>query len=152
MPSVRLLGPGDEAVLAALAHDDAAFEVAGRGRRRRPLGADAAAVYLADAHVLHWVAEADEGVVGHLLCYLERRRSDDAAQLLLYEIGVREDLRRRGIGSSLLAAMEEWMQDARVRSVWVLADGGDAEAFYAACGFSRADAQPVQMSRRLEER
>jgi N-acetylglutamate synthase-like GNAT family acetyltransferase len=45
--------------------------------------------------------------------------------------------------------MEEWMKAAGIATVWVLADNEEAEAFYAACGFSRDDPQPVQMSRRL---
>jgi N-acetylglutamate synthase-like GNAT family acetyltransferase len=45
--------------------------------------------------------------------------------------------------------MEEWMRENGVARVWVLADNDAAEAFYAACGFSRDDPQPVQMSRRL---
>jgi hypothetical protein len=47
-------------------------------------------------------------------------------------------------------AMEAWMEEAGVRSVWVLADNEAAEAFYAACGFARENQQPVQMSRRLD--
>ena len=88
-------------------------------------------------------------LVGHLLCYLQRRRSGDALQLLLYEIGVRDDHRRQGIGKALVSEMEGWMRESGVASVWVLADNDAAEAFYAACAFSRDDPQPVQMSRRL---
>jgi predicted N-acetyltransferase YhbS len=143
-----MLGPGDEDVLAGLARDGAAFDVAGRGRRRPPLSHPAAARYLADPHVLHWVAEVDGVVVGHLLCYVQPRRAGDATQLLLYEIGVRDDHRRQGVGSALITEMEEWMKNAGVPSVWVLADNEGAEAFYAACGFRRDDDQAVQMSRR----
>jgi GNAT superfamily N-acetyltransferase len=99
--------------------------------------------------VLHWAAEEDRAVVGHLLCYVERRRRGDERQLLLYEIGVRSDRRRRGIGRALLEAMDEWMRSEGVREVWVLADHGGAEAFYAACGFVRSVDQPVAMERRI---
>ncbi len=148
MVTIRLLGPGDEPVLAALARDDAAFDVEGRGRSRPPLPAGAAADYLADPHVLHWVAEEGGAPVGHLLCYVQRRRAGEAAQLMLYEIGVRAGRRRRGVGRALIAEMERWMRSARVASVWVLADSQEAEKFYIACGFAREDPQPVQMSRR----
>lgn len=73
----------------------------------------------------------------------------DPLQLMLYEIGVRENHRRRGIGRTLIDEMERWMKSAEVASVWVLADNTRAEAFYTACGFSRDEPQPVQMSRRL---
>ena len=98
--------------------------------------------------MLHWVAEEEGAVVGHLLCYVERRRRGDERQLLLYEIGVRSDRRRRGIGRALLAAMDEWMRGEGVPEVWVLADHEGAEAFYAACGFVRSADQPVAMERR----
>jgi len=147
--AIRLLGPGDEPVLGALARDEAAFDLAGRLRSRPPLSGEAAAAYLCDPGVLHWVAEEEGAVVGHLLCYVQRRRAGDATQLMLYEVGVRDDRRRQGIGSALFAEMEAWMRAARVAHVWVLADNEEAEAFYSACGFSRDESQPVQMSRRL---
>ena len=68
---------------------------------------------------------------------------------MLYEIGVRDDHRRQGVGRALMSEMEEWMSENGVASVWVLADNDAAALFYAACGFSRDDPQPVQMSRRL---
>jgi ribosomal protein S18 acetylase RimI-like enzyme len=149
MPTIRLLGTGDEDVLAALARDDADFDVDGRGARRTPLPDAAAAEYLADPDVLHWVAETDGVVVGHLLCHVQRRRSGDEWQLLLYEIGVRTAYRRRGIGRTLVAAMTDWMRLHHVREAWVLADNEDAVAFYAACGFARDEPRPTQMSRRV---
>lgn len=132
--NVRRLGVGDEAVCAAIAEWD---------------GRPPQTAYLADRNVLHWVAEDDGAVVGHVLCYLERRRAGDASQLLLYEIEVRESHRRRGVGRLLIAAMEEWMRANGVHDVWVLADNAGAEEFYAACGFARDAQQPVQMSHRL---
>ena len=147
MIAIRRLGPGDETVLATLAREDAAFDEEGRGRGRETIG-PAAAEYLADEHVLHWVAESDGAVVGHLLCYFQRRRADEPAQLMLYEIGVRADRRRQGIGGALVAEMDAWMAKNDVSKVWVLSTD-QAEPFYAACGFSRDDPAPIQMSRRL---
>ncbi|HMJ01203.1 MAG TPA: GNAT family N-acetyltransferase [Gaiellaceae bacterium] len=149
MITARRLGPGDEPIIAALAQEEQAFDVEGRGHPREPIVGAVAADYLVDQHVLHWVAEDGETVVGHLLCYLQRRRADEPLQVMLYEIGVRRDHRRQGIGRTLMSKMEEWMREAGVGRVWVLADNQEAEAFYAACGFSRDDPQPVQMSRRL---
>jgi ribosomal protein S18 acetylase RimI-like enzyme len=148
MITVRRLDGDDEPVLALLAEDAAAFEREGRGRPRRPVGQSAAAAHLADPHVLHWVAEENDVVVGHLLCYLERRWVDEPVQLLLYEIGVRHGYRRRGVGRCLIREMERWMTANAVRDVWVLADE-EAEPFYFACGFAPDVDQPVQMSRRL---
>jgi GNAT superfamily N-acetyltransferase len=146
---IRRLGPGDEGVVAVLAADDADFDLEERSGPREPVaGADAAA-YLRDPSVLHWVAEEDGVVVGHLLAYFERRRAGPPRQVLLYEIGVREAHRRRGVGRALVEAMRRWMIDEDVAEAWVPADSGEAEAFYAACGFVRDDVQPVQMTLQL---
>jgi GNAT superfamily N-acetyltransferase len=143
---VRLLGPGDEAVLGRLAADEPDFDIAGRSEPAEPVSPADAAAYLADPAVLHWVAEDDGLVVGDLLCYVERRSTRTPRQLLLYEIGVRERYRRQGIGTRLLEAMRKWMEDESVEEGWVLADNPVAERFYASFGFVRDEEQPVQMS------
>jgi GNAT superfamily N-acetyltransferase len=147
MVVVRLLGAGDEETLVKLAFDAPELDVAGRTAPQQPLAHGDAVAYLTDPSVLHWVAEAADGTIaGDLLCYIERRPSDSPRQLLLYEIGVRTSLRRRGVGTELLRAMRDWMAEAAVTDVWVLADNGDAEQFYAAFGFERDEEQPVAMS------
>jgi N-acetylglutamate synthase-like GNAT family acetyltransferase len=94
------------------------------------------------------VAEEGGVVVGHLLSYVELRRAGEPRQLLLYDIGVREAIRRRGVGTGLVLAMRRWTRDEGVDEAWVLADSPDAEAFYTACGFARDDEQPIQMTLR----
>jgi GNAT superfamily N-acetyltransferase len=145
--TIRRLGSGDQDVLSTLARDDAAFDEEGRGGAREPIAPAGATAYLADENVLHWVAESDRAVVGHLLCYVQRRRADEPVQLMLYEIGVRKDRRRQGIGRALVAEMDAWMAKNGVSKVWVLSTN-EAEPFYAACGFSRDDPPPIQMTRR----
>lgn len=143
--AVRRLGVGDEAVVRILAEEDDDFDLAERSSPRTPLGADDAAAYLADPSVLHWVVEKDGRVIGHLLCYVERRRVDDPRQLLLYEVGVRRADRRRGVGRALVDAMRSWMRQEGVVEAWVVADP-EAEAFYTACGFRREEEQTVQLT------
>ena len=147
---IRLLAPGDEAMLAQLAREDAAFDLADRGSPRVPLDAADAHAYLSDPAVLHWVALDEGGVpLGHLLCHVQRRRSGAPHELLLYEIGVREGQRGRGIGTALVDAMARWMGYRGIRDVWVLGDNAGAVAFYEACGFTRDDEQPTLLSRRV---
>ena len=143
--SVRLLGPGDEPVLRLLSEQEGAFDIEGRGEPSTPPEPADAAAYLADPAVLHWVAELDGEVVGFNLCYVLRRRSETPRELLLFEIGVRHDARRRGAGRALIAAMRDWMERERIAETWVLADNPGAIAFYAACGFVRDPEQGVQM-------
>ncbi len=143
--SVRLLGPGDEHVLTLLSEQEEAFDVEGRSHPSTPLSTADAAAYLADPGVLHWVAEDDGVVIGFNLCYVLRRRSDAPRELLLFEIGVRQDARRRGAGRALIDAMRAWMERGRITETWVLADNPGAIAFYAACGFVRDEEQGLQM-------
>jgi GNAT superfamily N-acetyltransferase len=142
--TVRLLGPGDEAVLRGLAEQDAEFGLEDFAGPRLPLSAADARAYLADPAVLHWVAERDGRVLGHLLCHVLRRRHGAARDLLLYEIGVRAADRRRGVGRSLIAAMRAWMAANAIGEAWVEVDPA-AEPFYRACGFVHDREQPIQM-------
>ena len=144
--AIRLLSAGDEATLALLAADEDDFNVLGGSSRRVAVSGDDAAAYLADSTVLHWVAEEEGQVVGHLLSYVQRRRAGAPRQLLLYEVGVRRAYRRRGVGRSLVTAMLEWMREEGVPDAWVLADNPGAKAFYAACGFTPDQEQPTQMT------
>jgi ribosomal protein S18 acetylase RimI-like enzyme len=145
--SVRRLRLGDEPILEMLAKQDASYDLEGRGVPRTPLGIEDARAYLSDDHILHWIAEDDGVVVGHLLCHVQRKRAEAAFQLMLYEIGVLESHRRRGIGSALIAAMDSCMAERRISTAWVLADNSGAEDFYRALGFQRDSVQPVQLSR-----
>jgi predicted N-acetyltransferase YhbS len=135
-----------------LAEDDEDFDLAEHGAPGRPLTDDEAVAYLREPTVLHWVAEDGGVVVGHLLSYVELRRAGEPRQLLLYEIGVRQASRRRGVGTALVQAMGRWMRDEGVDEAWVLADDPEAVAFYTACGFTRDDEQAVQMTLRKEKR
>ncbi|MDQ3889568.1 MAG: GNAT family N-acetyltransferase [Actinomycetota bacterium] len=135
--TIRRLGTGDERVLAALAAEAPDFDLTGRSTPEPPLSPSAAAAYLADPAVFHWVAEEETIVVGELLCYLLLLPSRHGRELLLYSIGVRVGHRRRGVGTALVRKMLEWMENAGVPEAWVLADNPGAEAFYAACGFTR---------------
>ena len=137
--TIRRLGPGDEPVLALIACEAPDFDLAGPTAPEKPLAHGDAAEYLADASVLHWVAEQDGRVVGELLCHLLRLPSGTGRELLLYSIGVRESHRRQGVGRALVEVMLRWMRDEGIPEVWVLADNPGAEAFYAACGFRRGE-------------
>jgi ribosomal protein S18 acetylase RimI-like enzyme len=143
--SVRLLGPGDEAVLRLLNDEDADFDLAGRGAPGAPLAPADAAAFLADPAACLWVAEEGGRVLGFNLCYLLRRRNDAPREVLLFEIGVRQGDRRRGAGRALVAAMRALMERERMAECWVLADNPGAIEFYAACGFARDDEQGLQM-------
>ena len=145
--SVRRLGAADEGILALLAREDADFDVAGRGSPRAPLSLEGAQAYLADTSVLHFIAELEQQVVGHLQCILLRKRAAPALEVLLYEIGVRTTHRRQGVGRALVDALEGWMKAHQLRELWVLADNPGAVAFYRACGFQPGVPPPIYLMR-----
>jgi ribosomal protein S18 acetylase RimI-like enzyme len=145
----RLLGPDDVSILEHLALRDADFDLEGRGEPLEPLSPSAARRFLADPAVLFWVARDGAEVVGFLYCLLVPLRSSDEQELLLYEIGVRLDWRRRGVGRMLLDHMEGWMRTNGVCEVWVFADNQAAVNFYRARDFAVAEDQPVYMTRRV---
>ena len=147
--SIRRLGPGDEATLQLLAREDADFDLEGRGDPLVPLEPAQAQRYLSNPSVLHWIASDDSGVIGFLYCSLVSLRSAPGQELLLYEIGVRQRVRRQGVGRALLAHMEGWMQSNGLTTVWVCGDNQVAVDFYRGCGFTLEQEQPVYLTREI---
>lgn len=148
--TIKRLGPGDEAILELLARDDADFDLEGRSGELPPLKPSMAQRYLANPSVLHWIAFQDRVVTGFLYCAHLFLRTDPGQELLLYEIGVRKNYRRQGVGRALLDHMARWMQSNDVSEVWVCADNHVAVDFYRGCGFTSEEPQPVYMTRAVE--
>jgi ribosomal protein S18 acetylase RimI-like enzyme len=119
--SVRLLAPGDEDVVRALA------TYAGPGD---PDG------LLADPRTLMLVAFDSELPVGFVLAHELPRRHGDASQLFVYEVEVAGSHRRRGIASALLARLAELAREREIRIGFVLTDPGNgpANALYRGAG------------------
>jgi ribosomal protein S18 acetylase RimI-like enzyme len=135
--AIRRLAPGDEAVVQRLTADNDRFEVPGTPPRGLPVpDEETAARFLADDtnHLL--VAFDGAEPVGSLLAYRLLRRHGDEPKMHLYEIGVREDYRRRGIGRRLIEAFGELCRERGARRAFVLTDEANesAMAFYAASG------------------
>ena len=145
----KLLGPEDVSILEHLAVHDAEFDLEGRGEPLEPLSPAAARRFLADPSVLFWIARDGVQVTGFLYCLVVPLRSSDEQELLLYEIGVQREWRRRGVGRMLLDHMEGWMRTNGVCEVWVFADNQAAVNFYRAREFTLAESQPVYMTRRV---
>jgi ribosomal protein S18 acetylase RimI-like enzyme len=148
--AIKRLGPGDEATLELLAREDADFDLEGRSKALPSLKPSMAQRYLANPGVLHWVAVQDGVVTGFLYCAHLLLRSHPGQELLLYEIGVREAHRRKGVGRALLDHMARWMQKNDVSEVWVCADNRIAVDFYRGCGFASEEPQPLYLTRSIE--
>ena len=150
---MRLLGSADVATLVELTLHEADFGLDTDVPPAPPTLA-AAQHYLSNPAVLHWVAEypaqpapdaSASTVIGHLYCVRIPLRDGLGEELLLYEIGVREAWRRRGVGQHLLAHMQQWMDAHGVADVWVCADSPAAVQFYRACGFEIDPDQPTYL-------
>ena len=148
--AIKRLGPGDEATIELLAREDADFDLEGRSKALPLLKPSMAQRYLANPAVLHWVAVQDGVVIGFLYCVQVLLRSHPGQELLLYEIGVRQAHRRKGVGRALLDHMARWMQKNDISEVWVCADNRVAVDFYRGCGFASEEPQPVYLTRTVE--
>jgi GNAT superfamily N-acetyltransferase len=137
---IRALGPGDEAVLSLLAVESAQFEDAQTATSPQPLEAEDASAFLKDLSAQLWVAFDGQRPVGFALAYALRRRHGDPSQLFLYELGVRSDRRRQGVGTTLVRHVLRWARDGGIRRGFVLTGEQNlqAAAFYRSLGW-RAD-------------
>ena len=122
---IRRLGPGDDDTLRAL---EPAYE--------RPIPAGGEILADERAHVLA-AFEGDEPV-GYVLLYV-LPRIDGRRMVLMYDVGVAEPFRRRGVGRKLMEAATAVMREAGAYKMYVLTDEGNvaAMALYASAGAVR---------------
>ena len=120
---IRLLGPGDEAIVVALA-------------TREPRTA-----LLQDSRTIFLVAFDDDAPVGFVLGYALPRRHGLNVTLCVYEIEVDEAYRRRGIGGRLLGELEGIARQRGIEEGFVLTDHENAAAMrlYESVGGTRND-------------
>jgi ribosomal protein S18 acetylase RimI-like enzyme len=118
---IRLLQPGDEDVVRALATHEGP--------------ADPEAV-LADPRTLFLVAFDGDEPVGFVLAHELPRRHCDRAKLFVYEVDVAESHRRRGIAAALLERLAEVARERGIRTGFVLTepDNDAANALYRSAG------------------
>jgi ribosomal protein S18 acetylase RimI-like enzyme len=136
---VRRLGPGDEdAVHVARTIFDHRPDP--RATRR----------FLADpTHHLLVAYDADAPV--GFVTGVELTHPDKGTEMFLYELGVDEAARGRGVGRTLVRALAGVAREAGCYDMWVLADAGNAaaRATYASAG-GREASQPVLLEWRFE--
>jgi ribosomal protein S18 acetylase RimI-like enzyme len=110
------LGRGDESAVAAAAHlfdGPVDLEVA-----RRSLGAEG-------HHLL--VAYEDDAPVG-FVSGVEMTHPDKGTEMFLYELGVDERFRRRGIGVALVAELGSVARARGCYGMWVVAEDANVAA------------------------
>ena len=104
---VRRLGPGDEAVVIALAE-------------RTPPTHDHAAEFLADERMVFLSAFENEEPVGFLFGYELLRRHGDPKIFFVYEVDVRAEHRRRGVASELFRELARVARERGTPRAFVL--------------------------------
>jgi ribosomal protein S18 acetylase RimI-like enzyme len=124
--SIRLLAPGDEAVVRELATYD---------------GPGDPEALLADPRTLMLVAFDGERPVGFVLGHELPRRHGDRAKLFVYEVDVAPSHQRRGIASALLAQLGGLARARGIRTGFVLTDPDNAaaNALYRGAGGGREE-------------
>lgn len=126
MLSVRRCGPGDAALVLAAA--DLFDDPPTPEHTERFLGAA--------GHHLLLALDGDDPV--GFVTGVEIVHPDKAVELNVYELGVRDDRRREGIATRLLAELAELASELGARGLWVLTepDNVAALATYRAAGYS----------------
>lgn len=130
--SVRRLLPGDEAATAAMvAMMNAVFD-----EPSEPLSADyVAAILRRDSF---WAIAAFDGteVVGGLTAHTLPMTRSPASEIFIYDLAVRTDLQRQGVGSRLMQQLAAAAARQGISEIFVPADNEDTGAleFYLAQG------------------
>jgi len=126
---VRRLGVGDEEVVIRLSLDD----------ERPPHSVESARELLADEATFYLAAFERGEPIAELLAYELIRRHGDGRMVLVYEIGVREEVRRRGVGRALFDLLREICRERGIRRAFVITNESNtpAMAFFASLGATR---------------
>ena len=123
--SISRLGVGDERRLQ---------ELCGRFKDRVPSEGEAAA-FLARDDIHVWVAEVEGELAGFAYAYVLLRIDGDTS-VFLYELGVDERYRRRGLGRALVDEARALGEGVGAAKMWVDTsyENDAAKATYAAAG------------------
>ena len=130
---IRRLGAGDEGVVRELAE----------GQPQTGL--------LEDERTFFLVAFEDELPIGFVLAHELPRRHRAASHLFVYEIDVREDRRRRGVATALMAELSRLARERGIEDGFVLTNASNAPAmaFYASLDSERPHEDDVMWDLRF---
>jgi aminoglycoside 3-N-acetyltransferase I len=89
------------------------------------------------------LAAIDQGdIVGGLTAHTLPMTQSESEELFIYDVAVRCDCRRRGVGAALLGSLRTLAKAEGIDSIFVAADSDDSHAleFYRYCGGAAASA------------
>jgi len=86
--------------------------------------------------IIFFVAEAEGKIVGGLTAHVLHSVYFTSAEVYVYDLAVSEELQRKGIGTQLMTALQEYCRRQGYREVFVQADRPDQHAldFYQKTG------------------
>jgi ribosomal protein S18 acetylase RimI-like enzyme len=92
--------------------------------------------FLANKDNVLFIAYWDGVPAGFLTAYRLQRFDNRKAEVLLYEIGVSESFRRKGIAKTLIEEVKKWAIEVEADEVWVLTNKSNEAgmALYASGG------------------
>jgi ribosomal protein S18 acetylase RimI-like enzyme len=127
---IQRLGPSDEArVVAASPLFDG------------PASAEQASLFLSrDGH--HLLVAAVDGVDVGFVSGVETTHPDKGTEMFLYELGVEEGYRRRGIGRALVAALRALAAERGCHGMWVATDEDNVAALATYRSAGAAEPEP----------
>jgi ribosomal protein S18 acetylase RimI-like enzyme len=118
---------------------------------RHPVEDAAISSFLKTPECYLLLAVEDGCVLGSLNGYLLRQPDRSRPQFLLYELDVREEYRRRGIGLALVNTFTDQARAAGAFEVWVVSNESTNAAIelYRKCGYRRENDDDVMLSIQL---
>ena len=140
---IRVLGPGDEAVLTRIAP----------GVFDHEIDPALSAEFLNDPRH-HLVVALDQGTVVGFASGVHYVHPDKPAELWINEVGVAPTHQRQGLGKQLLGALFARGRALGCREAWVLTSpaNGPAVLLYEAMGGSDLEDAPMMFTFRLDDR
>jgi ribosomal protein S18 acetylase RimI-like enzyme len=108
---------------------------------------------LRDLSIYIFLAVENNRVLASLNGYALQRPHRYAHQFLLYEIDVRPECRRQGIGKALLQSFIQLARTSGASEIWLLSNESNAAAMqlYRSCGFERPNSDDVMLQLSLDK-
>lgn len=127
---LRRLRPGDEAALTVLARGAARFDAGGHGTALDPLSPADAKTFVADDRTICIVAleEGTNHIAGFVYANVLYRRHTQLRHLCVYEVGVDQDHRSRGVERYLMDGLAAEARQLGIDRGFVITQESNPEA------------------------
>jgi len=115
--------------------------------QRIPVDEEALDQFLKDPACYLVLAVENSVVVGSLNGYSLKHPNLSRPQFLLYEVDVRPDCRRKGVGEALVKTFMKHAQGENAFEIWVLSNESNKAAIelYQKCGFNRRNSDDLML-------